>query len=397
MNKKINIIYNEDYVLKRTIDIFTELHRHPELSNKEKWTTEFIKDRLNSFGINIINKNLQTGVIAEISGKEESSLVIALRADIDALPLFEKTGLEYKSLNNGCSHACGHDFHTAALLAAAEIIKENSEKLPGKVRLIFEPGEENHSGAKQMISAGVLKGVSAIFGLHNLPTIPSGVVALKSGVMMASNDNFKVKVMGVSAHAAMPQTGKDPVIAAATMVTTLQSIVSRNISPFDPVILTVGSIHGGKANNIIPNEVVFKGTIRTFSSKTRENIKNRFENVVKGTAIAYGQRTSIEWDKGPSPVNNDKIVTKIVKENAKKFMEVVPATESCADDDFATYEEKIPGCYVFMGSQGSSNLHHDDLIVNPQALRYATKLHVNVAFSMLGYLANKQEQIKSHN
>ncbi|MFT8406588.1 MAG: amidohydrolase [Liquorilactobacillus nagelii] len=383
MDDETVVVYDDKAILEKTIGVFEELHRHPELSNKERWTTKFIKGKLNDLGIKIVDMGLETGVVGEICSKRNTNLMIALRADIDALPVLEKTDLTYKSLNVGCSHACGHDFHTAALLAAAKIISENREKLTGNVRLIFEPGEENHSGASQMIAAGALKGVAAIFGMHNLPTIPNGVLAVKSGIVMASNDNFQVKIKGISAHAAMPQTGKDPIVTAASMITALQTIVSRNISPFDPTIVTIGSIHGGKVNNIIPSEVVFKGTIRTFSSVARHMAKNKFINIIEGLAATFEQQVEVNWDKGPSSVNNNPMITQIVKTAARKIMKVVPAELMGADDDFATYEERIPGCYAFIGSQGFSNLHHDDVIVNPQALKYAVKLHVEAAFQIL--------------
>ncbi|KRL04549.1 amidohydrolase [Liquorilactobacillus oeni] len=383
MNDTVDVTHTDTELSKKIINIFTELHRHPEVSNKEEWTTAFVKDKLSAAGIKVLNTGIKTGVIAEITGEVQSKRTIALRADIDALPVLEKTGLKYCSLNDGISHACGHDFHTAALLVAAEILNKKKDQLEGSIRLIFEPGEENHTGAKLMIAAGALTGVSAIFGMHNMPTIPCGMVALKSGALMASNDNFQVAVHGISAHAAMPHTGKDPIVTAATIITTLQSIISRNTSPFDSAIVTIGSISGGKVNNVIPDEVIFKGTIRTFSEEERNYIKERFTQIVTNVGTAYGQQTAIDWDKGPSPVNNDLEITATVNRVAEKFMKVVTAQPSCADDDFATYEERVPGCYAFIGSQGSSNLHHSDLVVNPKALIYAVKLHVDTALALL--------------
>ena len=363
------------------VDIFKKLHQHPELSNHEVWTTNFIKNYLNKLKIEILDLNLQTGVVAEINNGKEKT--IALRADIDGLPIEEKSGLDYCSINEGVMHACGHDFHTAALLGAARILNENKQNLKGNVRLIFQPGEENHTGAKMMIKAGAIKKVSAIFGMHNAPNVACGTVALKSGYMMAANDNFKVMVNGVGSHAAMPQAGKDPIIAAANMVLALQTIISRSVSPFSTNVVTVGAINGGKANNIIPNKVEFKGTIRTFLKKDREIIKERLETIVKGIAETYGQTADVLWDQGPSSVKNDDKITSLVKKVGEDLMKVVDAQMVSADDDFALYEELVPGCYACIGSQGSSNLHHDDVIVNPAGLKYATELHVQVAKKLL--------------
>ncbi|MDC7952877.1 amidohydrolase [Liquorilactobacillus mali] len=367
----------------RAINTFKLLHQHPELSNHEEWTTNFIKKRLTQAGIKVLDYKLETGVVARIDGNNSNGHTIALRADIDGLPIKERTGLEYSSLTDGIAHACGHDFHSAALLEAAEILNKNKENLNGNVILIFEPGEENHSGARMMVDAGVLNGVSAIFGMHNMPFIPCGTLALKAGPLMASNDNFQVTVKGRSSHAAMPHTGRDPIVAAANMITAIQTLVSRFISPFDTNIVSIGMINGGTANNVIPNNVNFKGTIRTFSEKTRSEIKRQFEMIIRGIASAYDQKVDILWDKGPSSVNNNQELTSMVKEVGKKFMSVVDAVQTCADDDFATYEEMIPGCYAFIGSKGLSNLHHDDFAINLDGLRFAIDLHVKVAQKLL--------------
>ena len=377
-----------EQVLKMS-ETFKLLHQHAELSNHEHWTTEFIKQKLTAAGIKVLDYGLKTGVVAEIYGTgdgikdQKAPKTIALRADIDGLPVKEKTGLAYHSLTAGVAHACGHDFHTAALLGAAEVLKQKQAELNGNVRLVFEPGEENHTGAKMMIKAGVLAGVAAIFGMHNMPFIPCGTVAVKPKALMASNDNFQVVVTGISSHAAMPQTGKDPIVAAANMITALQTIISRSLSPFSTDIVTIGAIHGGQVNNVIPAEVTFKGTIRTFSTQSRKLIKRRFTTIIKQIAAAYDQTAAISWDRGPSPVNNDPHVTELVKQTAAQFMKVIPAEPTCADDDFATYEEVVPGCYAFIGSQGSSNLHHDDLIVDPAGLKDAAELHFQVAKRLL--------------
>ncbi|NLR19487.1 amidohydrolase [Lactobacillus sp. LC28-10] len=362
--------------------IFTTLHKHPELSNDEYWTTEQIKGELTALDIPIKDYGLETGVVAEVTGNPDGP-IIALRADIDALPLQEESQLPYQSQIEGVHHACGHDFHTAALLGAARLLRQQRDQLPGTVRLLFEPGEERHTGAKTMLKAGALNGVAAIFGMHNMPQIPVGEVGVKVGKLMASNDNFEVTINGAGSHAAMPHTGRDPLVATAAIIMSLQTIVSRNIDPADRVVVTVGQITGGHANNVIPDDCFFKGTIRAFSDESRALAKERFNEVVSKTALAYGQTATITWDQGPSPVDNEATVTKLVAEQAQQFMTVIDPAMTNADDDFASFEEQVPGCYAFMGSQGQSNLHHSDFIANPDGLKYAAKLHERVAIALL--------------
>lgn len=375
----------ETALLTEMTTLFKTLHRHPELADREIWTTQKIKDRLTALEIPIKNYGLKTGVVAEISGGFDGPTIV-LRADIDALPLQEETNLDYKSELDGVDHACGHDFHTAALLGAAEVLVSQKEQLHGTIRLLFEPGEERHTGAREMIAAHVMDGVAAIFGMHNMPQVPVGTVALRVGKLMASNDNFQVTVKGIGSHAAMPHTGKDPLVATSAIVMALQTIVSRNIDPADQLVLTVGQIKGGFANNVIPDEAFFRGTIRAFSKESRQLAKKRFYQLVEQTAAAYGTTAEIEWDQGPSPVDNNATVTKLVADQAKQFMTVVTSPTTNADDDFASFEELVPGCYAFIGSKGNANLHHSDFIANPDGLIYAAKLHVAVAKALLDRL-----------
>ena len=361
---------------------FKMFHQHPELSNREFWTTEEIRTILKYIGITPNDKyKLKTGVIADIKGRPGP--MVALRADIDGLPVQEKTNLLYRPKIKNVTHACGHDFHLTALLAAAYLLNQEKTSLLGTVRLIFEPGEENHTGANLIINSGALKGVKAIFGMHNMPNIPVGTVGIKSGKLMASNDNFQVIVYGQGSHAAMPHTGKDPIVCTATIISTLQTIVSRNTDPNDRLVVTIGSIHGGFANNVIPDEVTFKGTIRAFSSNVRKQTKQRFNKLVQDIASSFGEKSDVIWDQGPSPVNNNPLITKTTFQEATNIMQVITPNLTNTDDDFANYQEKVPGCYVFMGSKGSSNLHHDDLVVNLKGLEYGAKLHIAVAKALL--------------
>ncbi|MFD1125435.1 M20 family metallopeptidase [Lentilactobacillus raoultii] len=376
----------EDLMYKLLVNV----HKHPELSGKETWTTQQIIKNLNDLNIPIKKYGLRTGVVAEIEGNSKLPIV-ALRADIDALPLQEESNLPYHSQIPGVDHACGHDFHLVSLLGAAKILQEEKNSLNGSVRLLFEPGEEKHFGAKQMIQAGVLQDVQAIFGIHNMPKIPVGTVAIKSGKLMASNDNFQIVIHGRGSHAAMPHTGQDPIVAAASIITSLQSIVSRNIDPAERLVITVGQISGGHTNNVIPDSCSFSGTIRAFSEISRQLAKKRLQEIAEQIALAYDEHADVIWDQGPTQVNNNVSITKRVYQEASKFMKVIPAEKTNADDDFASFEEHVPGCYVFVGSKGNSNLHHSDFIANPEGLKYAAQLHVRVAKRLLNDLSNGEK------
>lgn len=359
-----------------------ELHQHPELANEELATTQLIKDVLNDHDIDVWdNYPGTTGVVAEIG--TGLAPFVALRADIDALPLNEETDLDFKSLVEGKMHACGHDFHTASLLGAAILLKQRELELDGTIRLLFEPGEERHTGAREMIENGVLNDVSAIAGFHNMPYLPVGTLELKSGKLMASNDNFEVTVHGIGSHAAMPERGTDPIVTVAQMVTMLQTIRSRNIAPNEALVLTVGNIAGGHTFNVIPDHASFKGTIRTYTKANRELAKKRFYEIVESTAKAFDQDVEISWDQGPMPIDNDKTVTTILEEALSDDMNIVPATMSNADDDFAEFEDCVPGFYGFLGSNGNADLHHPDFTCDDAGLEYGAKFHYLAGLALL--------------
>lgn len=358
-----------------------DLHRHPELSNREFDTTKTIKDILLQNGIRVLDYPGKTGVIAEIGITKGPT--VALRADIDALPLEEKSGVDYASETKGVMHACGHDFHTAALLGAAILLKKQEKLLLGTIRLIFEPGEERHTGAKEMISNGALDKVSAIAGFHNMPSLPVGTLGLKSGKLMASNDNFDVIIEGTGSHAAIPEKSADPIITLAQIISALQTIRSRNISPSESLVLTIGAVQAGHTFNVIPDQAEFKGTIRTYSNENRVLAKQRFYQLVKLITESYNQTADIQWDKGPGSVNNDIKVTDLLNQALSETVKIIPATMSNADDDFAEYQEVVPGFYGFLGSQGPADLHHSDFVCDDRGLIYGAKFHVIAAKTLL--------------
>ncbi|MCB5151456.1 amidohydrolase [Streptococcus mutans] len=360
------------------------LHQHPEISENEFETTAFIKKHLKDLGIEPLDYPLKTGVIAEIGSGQP---IIALRADIDALPIIEKTGLAYAS-KNGAMHACGHDFHQTSLLGAAQILKEREAEIKGTVRLIFQPAEENFQGAYQVIEAGGIEGVSAIIGYHNNPHLKPGQIGLRSGAIMAGVEQFEVTVAGISAHAARPDLGVDTVLAITTMIHNLQQIVSRTVSPFDSAVLSVTHIDVGTTWNVLPAKGFFEGTIRTFDPKIRLAVINKFTKIVETTAEQFGAQVSIQWGNSPKVTYNDATLTPLIFENSKTFAQVIETLPSTGGEDFAAYQEKIPGVFAFVGSNGADNApdwHHDDFIVKNEALPTAVNYFVENAFKLLEY------------
>ncbi|WP_019316695.1 amidohydrolase [Streptococcus mutans] len=360
------------------------LHQHPEISENEFETTAFIKKHLKDLGIEPLDYPLKTGVIAEIGSGQP---IIALRADIDALPIIEKTGLAYAS-KNGAMHACGHDFHQTSLLGAAQILKEREAEIKGTVRLIFQPAEENFQGAYQVIEAGGIEGVSAIIGYHNNPHLKPGQIGLRSGAIMAGVEQFEVTVAGISAHAARPDLGVDTVLAITTMIHNLQQIVARTVSPFDSAVLSVTHIDVGTTWNVLPAKGFFEGTIRTFDPKIRLAVINKFTKIVETTAEQFGAQVSIQWGNSPKVTYNDATLTPLIFENSKTFAQVIETLPSTGGEDFAAYQEKIPGVFAFVGSNGADNApdwHHDDFIVKDEALPTAVNYFVENAFKLLEY------------
>ncbi|MDW8509427.1 amidohydrolase [Streptococcus mutans] len=362
------------------------LHQHPEISENEFETTAFIKKHLKDLGIEPLDYPLKTGVIAEIGSGQP---IIALRADIDALPIIEKTGLAYAS-KNGAMHACGHDFHQTSLLGAAQILKEREAEIKGTVRLIFQPAEENFQGAYQVIEAGGIEGVSAIIGYHNNPHLKPGQIGLRSGAIMAGVEQFEVTVAGISAHEARPDLGVDTVLAITTVIHNLQQIVALTVSPFDSAVLSVTHIDVGTTWNVLPAKGFFEGTIRTFDPKIRLAVINKFTKIVETTAEQFGAQVSIQWGNSPKVTYNDATLTPLIFENSKTFAQVIETLPSTGGEDFAAYQEKIPGVFAFVGSNGADNSnspdwHHDDFIVKDEALPTAVNYFVENAFKLLEY------------
>ena len=366
------------------------LHQHPELSGQEYQTTAFLKDRLEGLGIHVLESGLKTGLIAEIGTGHP---VVALRADIDALPIVEQTGLPYQSQNPGVMHACGHDFHQTSLLGAAALLKEKEAQLDGTVRLIFQPAEEISEGATEVLATGLLEDVQGIIGFHNMPQLKAGQLALNAGAMMAGVEKFKVTVTGVSSHAARPDLGADTVTAVTTMVQNLQLLISRTVSPFETAVLSITHLDVGSTWNVLPKSGYFEGTIRCFNPSLQRELKERFISIIRHTAKSLEVDVTFEWGVTPPVTFNNEELTQLVWDASQGLAEVIPATPSTAGEDFAFYQEQIPGVFAFIGSNGepdAPDLHHDQMTIDDAAFQVSVPYYVENAQALLMFFKDKE-------
>lgn len=374
-------------VIERATTHRRHLHMYPEVSGTEVETTRYIREALEAMGLTCWYLKSKTGVVAEIGN--DNGPTLALRADIDALPIVEQTGLDYASKNEGAMHACGHDFHTASLLGAVQVLREQEASLKGKVRFIFQPAEESNQGARALISEGVLEGVDAIIGFHNKPELPVGTIGVKEGPLMAAVGQFKAEITGVGTHAAAPHNGNDPIVTACQVIANAQAIVARHTSPLEPVVLSVSHIEAGNTWNVIPEKVFFEGTIRTFNKEVERQMTQQFEKMIVQTADVYGQKGSIEWILTPPVVHNDAAVTKVVKSVTEKFATVVTPEVTLGAEDFANYMEHVPGCFVFIGTGCPHEWHHPAFLVDDVALPFAIQYFVDNTNALLEVLSQK--------
>lgn len=381
----------EEAFAEHLITIRRHLHRNPELSGEEKETTAAIRSWLEEEGVRIADEYvLRTGLVAEVG--QGDGPVIALRADIDALPIQEETKLEFASQVAGKMHACGHDVHTAILIGAARLLKQRESTLPGKVRLLFQPSEEKATGARQVIQSGALSDVRAVFGLHNKPDLQVGTVGIREGALMAAADGFVVKVEGVGTHAAVPEAGIDPIVVAAHIVTALQAIVSRNVGAQESAVISVTKLHSGTAWNVIPDEAILDGTVRTFDEKVRARIRERFNQVVAGVAAAYGTRATVRWIQGPPAVVNDEALAFAAEQIASEIgLNRVRPLPSPAGEDFSFYQKEVPGLFLFLGTSGPHEWHHPGFDVDERALPLGAHLLAALAEQALHNVQAHQE------
>ncbi len=370
------------------VAIRRQLHAHPELSHEEFETTAAIRGWLEEAGIRIADYPLRTGVVAEVGGLLGGP-VIAIRADIDALPVQEETGLQFASRVPGKMHACGHDFHTAAVLGAALLLKKREAELEGTVRFLFQPTEEKAKGASQVIASGALEGVKAVFGLHNKPDLQVGTIGIKAGPLMAAADGFIVEVKGLGTHAAVPEAGIDPIVASAHIITALQSIVSRNVGALDGAVVSVTRLNSGTAWNVIAEQAVFDGTLRTFDEKVRTKVRERFEQIVTGVGAALGAQASVRWLDGPPAVVNDRRWAEAAAAVANSIgLHVVEPLPSPAGEDFSFYLQHVPGSFFFLGTSGPQEWHHPAFDVDERALPIGASFFAALAVDAFARLSD---------
>lgn len=339
-----------------------DLHTHPELSYEEERTSARVCEELDRLGIAHKPGVAKTGIVAHLPATDSTSRdAVALRADMDALPITETTGRAYASKTPGVMHACGHDGHTTILLGAARALNA-LEHRPNPVTFLFQPAEEGGAGGMRMCDEGCLLGeggggvgpkVGRVFGLHGWPEIPVGQIASKPGPLLAATDDFVVRVRGTGGHAAYPHLAHDPVVATAHVITALQTIASRNVGPTDSVVVTVGRVTGGTANNVIPTVMEFIGTVRTLNPTTRQTAKERFFKVVEQTASAHGCHAEIDWEEGYPVTSNDPALTEHFFAVAREGIggERVGLVEhpSLGGEDFSYYGRHVPACFFLLG------------------------------------------------
>lgn len=370
------------------IEFRRDLHRYPELSFQETRTAAKVADALRALGLEVRTGVGGHGVVADLTGAKPGRTV-ALRADMDALPITEETGLPFASQNPGVMHACGHDAHTTILLGAARILSGMKDRLAGKVRFLFQSAEEIVAGAKAMVEDGALEGVDEIYGLHNWPTMPAGKVGTRSGPLMGSSDQLEVKIEGFGGHGAMPDRCIDPVVAAAAVVMGLQSAVSREISPFAPTVVTIGKMRAGEVSNVIPNFAELSGTIRTFWPEVRDRLPEKLTRIVKDIAAGYRCRAEVEYIHQVPVLINEAKCTAYLEEAVDALIgpeNRLEAEVTLGSEDFAVFLEHVPGSFFWLGSGPTENadkaygLHHPKFNLNEDCLALGASLLAAVAF-----------------
>nr|WP_122011795.1 amidohydrolase [Maliibacterium massiliense] len=362
-----------------------DLHRHPEPSFEEVRTTNKIAEKLDEMGIPY-RRFEPTGLMAEIKGAKPGKTV-ALRADIDALSITEKSGVDFASENPGFMHACGHDTHASMLIGAARVLSSVKDELCGTVKLLFQPAEEVAQGAKKVIAQGALDGVDMIFGIHIAATVPAGVVALCNGPSAAAADIFRIKVTGKACHGAMPEQGVDATVAAAAIVMNLQSIVSRELSPMLPVVVTVGKLESGSRFNIVSGEANMEGTIRSFDVEVHHNLPNIVSRIAKETAAAYRCEAEVQYDMMTEVLVNDPDVTALVKDAALKVAKapqmVVEAPRMMGAEDFSEYTVLTKAGFASLGGGGTYPQHSDHFCIEEESFETGVALYAQVAVDFL--------------
>ena len=375
------------------IEIRRTIHSHPELGFEEVETSKLISAWLERFGLDVKKGVAKTGVVGLLRGGE-SGKTVALRADMDALPIDEATGVPYASKIKGKMHACGHDAHVTILLGVAKFFSSIRDQVKGNIKWIFQPGEEGFAGGRMMVEEGVLDDpkVEGVFAAHVFPFLSTGKVGITEGEAMASSDKFTLRIIGKGGHGAYPHVTRDPILAAGHVITQIQSIVSRNVNPLDSAVVSFGAVHGGRAYNVIPDEVELSGTVRSLNPQVREELKSRIEQITRGVVLSLGMDYRYEFEYGYPVLINDPQMSRLVisacsKEIGKENMEILPP--SMGAEDFAYYLEKCPGAIFRLGvrneEKGLIQPHHSALFdIDEEVLPFGVEMFVRVIDEFLG-------------
>jgi amidohydrolase len=360
----------------RLIEIRRHIHSHPELSGQEYQTSAYVAGVLSSCGLQVKERVGQTGVLGELPGCGTDDRLLAIRTDMDALPIVERTGLEFASRESGVMHACGHDVHTTVGLGTAMVLAELGEQLPGSVRFIFQPAEEIAQGAGWMVADGAMEKVTGILSLHVFPSIPAGSVGIRYGALTAAADDLEIMIIGESGHGARPHEAIDAIWIAAQVITTLQQAISRTQNPLRPVVLTIGKIMGGRAPNVIADRVKLLGTVRSLHPETRAQLPQWIEQIVANLCQTYGASYELNYKRGVPSVQNDPALTQMLEEAVKEAWgsdrAIVIPEPSLGAEDFSCYLDYAPGSMFRLGvghpDQPNYPLHHPQFEVDESAI-----------------------------
>jgi amidohydrolase len=367
------------------------LHANPELSFHEEKTAQFVYETLQSFGNLQLSRPTKTSVMARLIG-DEPGKVVAIRADMDALPIQEENTFEFASKNPGVMHACGHDGHTAMLLGTAKILSRLRPQIKGEVRFLFQHAEELHpGGAEEMVQAGVMDGVDVVIGTHLWAPLETGKIGIVYGPMMASPDRFFIRIHGKGGHAALPHQTIDSIAIGAQVVTNLQHIVSRNTDPLEPLVVSVTQFIGGTTHNVIPGSVEIQGTVRSFDATLRQNVPKLMERIIKGITEAHGATYEFEYEYGYRPVVNNEKVTRVIEETVREVFgeEAIDHLKpNMGGEDFSAFQQKAPGSFFYVGAGNKEKgivypHHHPRFTIDEDALEIGVRVFVHAALKLL--------------
>ncbi|NET02678.1 MAG: amidohydrolase [Sphaerospermopsis sp. SIO1G2] len=382
----------------RLIEIRRHIHAHPELSGQEYQTAAFVAGVLSSSGLHVEEGVGKTGVIGELQGTHLDPKVLAIRTDMDALPIQEHSSLEFASRIDGVMHACGHDLHTTVGLGAAMVLSQIADQLGGKVRFIFQPAEEIAQGANWMVKDGVMKNVSAILGVHAFPSILAGSVGIRYGALTAAADDLEIIILGESGHGARPHQAVDAIWIASQVITALQQAISRTQNPLRPVVLSIGKISGGRAPNIIADQVQLLGTVRSLHPETRKELPQWIENIVANVCNSYGAKYQVNYRQGVPSVQNDYALTQLLQSSAEEAwnserVQVLPEP-SLGAEDFSVYLEHAPGSMFRLGVGYKDRminhpLHHPQFEIDESAITTGV---VTLAYAAYKYWQNQLQK-----